>query len=159
MQQKLIFVFTLLASLLAACATAPTASTSANPANSLNSPLVAVPAQANAPRGAVLLEIERSGGIAGKTERKVMYANGELTVNETTMAHLGSDAAQKLVADLTAAGFFTLQDSYRSRCNDCYQYRITLTSATQTKTVSYVEDGQLSAEVTKVINELKRINE
>ena len=88
-----------------------------------------------------------------------MYANGELTVNETTKAQLGADAAQKLVADLTTAGFFSLQDSYRSRCNDCYQYRITLTSATQTKTVSYVEDGQLPDALTKVINELKRINE
>jgi hypothetical protein len=156
MQQKIKIVSIVLAGLLAACAT-PAASNPAAPSGPLNSPIAAAPAQANAPRGAPVIEIERSGGIAGKTEKTVMYANGELTINEATTARLGADAAQKLVADLDAAGFFALQGSYKSRCNDCFQVRVTVTNATQTKTVSYIEDGQLPDAVTKVITVLAAI--
>jgi Fe-S cluster biogenesis protein NfuA len=151
MQHKLKFVSMVLAGLLAACAT-PAASNPAAPSGPINSPIAAAPAQANnAPRGAPVIEIERSGGIAGKTEKTVVYANGELTLNEATTSQLGASAVQKWVADLDAAGFFALQGSYKSRCNDCFHVRVTVTNATQTKTVAYIE------EVTRVNNVLTTI--
>ena len=157
MRQNLKFALIVWVGLLAACATSPASSKPAA-TGPLNSPVVAAPAQANAPRGGPVIEIERSGGIAGKTEKTVVYANGELTLNEVATSQLGAGAAQKLVADLDAAGFFALEGSYRSRCNDCYQYRVTVTSPTQTKTVSYVEDGQLPDALTKVTAVLATIN-
>ncbi len=156
MQHKLKFVSMVLVGFLAACAT-PAASNPAAPSGALNSPLAAAPAQANAPRGGSVIEIERSGGIAGKTEKTVVYANGELTLNEVTTSQPGANAAQKWVADLDAAGFFALQGSYKSRCNDCFQVRVTITKAAQTKTMTYIEDGQLPDEVTKVANVLATI--
>jgi hypothetical protein len=163
MRQKLIGALLILSSVLAACATPPASQPSApsapNPSGALTSPLVAAPAQANAPSGAPLIEIERSGGIAGKTVRTVVYANGALHINDAGTAQLGADAAQKLVADLDAAGFFTLQESYRSRCNDCFEYRITVHSPKQTKTISYVQDGQMPEEVAKVTTVLAMIQD
>ena len=157
MRQKLLFICVMLTSQLAACAIAPPPPAASAPAKPLNSPTVTAPPPAAAPRGEPVIEIERSGGIAGKSSRTVVYANGELMVNNAATAQLGTSAAQKLVADLEAAGFFALQEGYRSRCNDCYQYRITVTGPTQTKTVSYVEDGKLPDDVMKVIAVLATI--
>ncbi len=88
-----------------------------------------------------VIVLERSGGFAGRTQTWTVYADGQV-VSGQGERQVAPELVSQFVAGLSALGFFNLQDAYgqNTQCRDCYNYRLTVNSGGQTKTVSFVDN-------------------
>lgn len=89
----------------------------------------------------VVITYQMSGGFAGITQQWAIYADGRITRSDGREWQITPAEVEQLLADIKAAGFFDLGDSYMSlnTCCDRFTYVITVNSDDQTKTVTTID--------------------
>ncbi len=92
------------------------------------------------PAGAVLV-LQRSGGIAGLSERWVVYADGRLENSSGRQWQAAPQEVARLVADVERLGFFELDSRYvpLNTCCDRFLYELTVRSGERSHTVTVLE--------------------
>lgn len=90
--------------------------------------------------GAVIT-YQMSGGFAGKTQQWAIYADGRITRSDGREWQITPAEVEQLLADIKAAGFFELGDSYMplNTCCDRITYTLTVKSDDQVKTVTTMD--------------------
>ena len=102
-----------------------------------------------------LITFSKHGGLKGGDDVWTVNAGGAVQAGKSVKGTLAPDTLKKLVADIEAAGFFDLQDSYKNaKCNDCFEYVITVNNNGKTKSVSAIDDGHLPPTLLKVLETL-----
>jgi hypothetical protein len=91
-----------------------------------------------------VIVVKRSGGIAGQTATWAVYSDGRIMAGGGPERHITPDQVTQLVTGIQTLGFFNLQSSYgqNTACRDCFNYELTVTGGSQTKTVTFVESPQ-----------------
>lgn len=146
--KRQMFVLLMVAALIAGCSAVqaqggPTAQDIVEPQTTANAHLVNtdVP-EGKTPTNGVIVVFERSGGLAGISEKFTFYADGRLELIDGSFQQLDASKVLSLARDIEGLGFFDLKDAYGvfSQCNDCFTYSLTVTSGERTKTIT-TKDG------------------
>jgi hypothetical protein len=109
--------------------------------------------------GAVL-ELEQSGGIAGRIEKWTVYADGRIESSTGKSQRVPTEDIQQALTDLEEIGVYKLQDSYGmfTSCRDCFNLTLTVNNGSQVKTISAVEgDTNTPDEVWKVFDRVNQL--
>ncbi len=123
----------------------------------------AVPTSKPIPTGAgsagpVVIEVERTGGIAGTLQWWKVYASGQVQMGPQAATYqFPPEDVSNMVDQVIAAGFFDLENAYgtSSSCRDCFSTKITVTSGGKIKTVAIVEGAAgVPPEVTAVFTQV-----
>jgi hypothetical protein len=90
--------------------------------------------------GAVII-YERSGGVAGETDRWAVYPDGRIVSSDSQDQQVTEQEVSELLDEIEALGFFEMQGSYGplDACCDRFIYRITVLRGDEMKTVHAVE--------------------
>ena len=96
----------------------------------------AVSAESPAAEG-IALVYARSGGLAGVSERWVIYDDGRVVTGDGQEAYVMAKAVTQFVRDAEKLGFFEMASRYMSKntCCDRFTYEIMIRSADRTNTV------------------------
>ena len=102
-----------------------------------------------------IITFRRQGGLAGGEEMWTVNASGAVQSGKGAQGTMAADDLKKLMAEIEADGFFNLQDNYKNaKCNDCYEYQITVNNNGKLKSVTATDDGHLPPELTNVLGKL-----
>lgn len=95
---------------------------------------------AGKPGGAVIV-YERSGGLAGVSDRRAVYPDGRIVSSEGQERWGTEQEVAELLDEVEALGFFEMQDAYGplNACCDRFIYQITILRGDKAKTVRVVE--------------------
>jgi hypothetical protein len=140
-----------------------TAATEAGPEVSVEG--AAAEAAATAPArgeaGEPVIVFRRGGGLAGRSDEWLIYADGTVQAADGTAQAVAPEAVSALLTGLEALGFFEMEAAYGrdSQCADCYQYEITVVHNGQKKTVATLDAaadapavlGQMIAQIQQLI--------
>ncbi len=87
---------------------------------------------------------ERTGGYAGLTDHWEIFADGRITNSNGREWAVDSTDVTQLHNEITALGFFSLESRYipKNECCDRFTYSITVTSSTQTFTITALEQAK-----------------
>jgi hypothetical protein len=115
----------------------PSAIPTAGPATSIASP---VPATQVAPPGVWMIELLRTGGIAGLAQEARIESSGQATFKDqraqrTVTRTLNASQQSALATLIDGSGFFAQAATQVSPCADCFQLKITLTMNARTQIV------------------------
>jgi hypothetical protein len=93
--------------------------------------------------GEPVIVFKRGGGLAGRSDEWLIYADGTVQAADGTRKTVAPEEVAALLAGLEARGFFELQAAYGrdSQCADCYQYELTVVHDGQKKTVTTVDSA------------------
>lgn len=89
----------------------------------------------------VVMTYERSGGIAGISERWLIYSDGSIVSAEGRGGQVSADKVKALLARIEAAGFFSWQASYQpaNPCCDRMTQVLTVTIGEKTHRVQVLD--------------------
>lgn len=92
----------------------------------------------------VAIVLRREGGFVGRKDLWTIYNAGRVESNKGDIQQIGKEAVSALLQDLTAHGFFDLQDRYiNPGCADCYEYTLTVHYQGNIKTVQANDAGKM----------------
>lgn len=91
--------------------------------------------------GGAVIVYERSGGLAGVSDRWAVYPDGRVVSSEGQERWVTEQEVTELLDEIEALGFFEMQGSYGplDACCDRFTYRITVVRGDEAKTVRAVE--------------------
>jgi hypothetical protein len=150
MANKFLFASLALLLIMTACAPANVPAPTASPEEQTASP-------------EIVIVYHRSGGFAGTDDTWTIAADGTVTHEGQSAAkpqQLTSAQMDELTAAIRAANFMSLEDSYVSEytCCDRYQYEITVTIGSQSKTVQTIDASPTApAELNQLIDVLNQL--
>ena len=75
-------------------------------------------------------------------------------------ASVSADAVSALLTDIEQLGFYKLNDAYGrlSKCNDCYQYQLTVNGPAGSKTVTAVPEApDMPPALTQIIEKINTV--
>lgn len=89
----------------------------------------------------VVITYERSGGIAGISERWLIYSDGSIVSAEGRGGQVSAEKVKALLARIETAGFFTWQESYQpaNPCCDRMTQVLTVTLGGKTHRVQVLD--------------------
>lgn len=164
MKQALIFLCLIM--ILAACATLPgpksQAEAGGTPTAENSAVQVTGTADYQGSKGAdiPMIVLERSGGLAGITEKWSFYSDGRVVSDKRGEQKMDPAQIKVLVDELISQKFSSLPESSGpvNNCNDCYQYSITMNVNGTSKTITAVEGApSTSADVMKVVDAINNL--
>ncbi len=101
----------------------------------------------------ILLTLRREGGFAGRRDLWTLYKAGRIETNKGETHQIGEAAVAALLVDLTASGFFELQDDYRNpNCADCFEYTLSVNANGKRKTVRTNDAGKMPDALRQIID-------
>lgn len=118
------------------------------------------------PERVLVINYQKSGGLAGVEERWLICSDGFVRVTTNGSEGRGNVRA-RAVADLLKLikkeGFYSFKDSYGfpSNCNDCFTYRVAVNvgggGKVVWKVVTTVDGADAPAELWSIIGELNKL--
>ncbi|PJF47590.1 MAG: hypothetical protein D6709_01425 [Chloroflexi bacterium] len=135
---------------LAGCAVAP-------PPRPARTPAAPPPAATRASaESEIEIAFQISGGIGGIERSWVIRGDGSVMDHNGKTYALPPAQVAQLLAELTAAGFFELDETYEDiACADCFAYSITVNDGQRAKRVRMLNGGQLPEQAQRVVGALR----
>jgi hypothetical protein len=135
--KNLVYLTLLLALFLGACASAQATDLSSKSLPESSAQPTSLPSDAE-------IEYTRSGGLIGKSETWLIYANGQVSGPGGTKGNIEPVIVSQLVSDFDAIGVSNFppagsEENYT--CNDCYTYQVTIRSNGEVRTFT-AKDAQ-----------------
>lgn len=149
-------ILLLIVVLLAGCASQPQTDNSGPKGGVTIQPSSTPEADANTP----VIVLERSGGIAGGTEKWTVYADGRVVSDKNLETRINTADLTKLLSKIQDLGFFDMPDQTKvmSKCNDCFIYTLTINHNGKSKSATIVEgDSNTPALLTQVLGEVNQL--
>jgi hypothetical protein len=129
MKSAILFLIIILG-LLSACAPAASPTATNQPAATAAAP--------GKESDQLMIHYKSSGGIAGKINEIAIYADGRIVTSEAGERQVDPALVTQLLADIQAAGFLELKESYGAlaMCNDCMSYEISVNDGGKMKKIT-----------------------
>jgi hypothetical protein len=105
-----------------------------------------------------IIVYQREGGFAGRSEKWTFYPTGRIVAGDGTEWQVPAEQVKPLFDLAESPDFWNLNDSYPANaCADCYVHTLTVYQKGETKTVTFVEDGDLPATLQQTLDEINKL--
>jgi hypothetical protein len=97
--------------------------------------------QSTAQLVSAVVVLRRTGGFAGVNDEYTIYTDGNISLPKGKETQVSSEDVVQLLDKIQELGFFEMEASYGklSKCNDCFNYSLSVDWDGQQKTVTAVE--------------------
>jgi hypothetical protein len=91
--------------------------------------------------GGAAIVYERSGALAGISERWTIYTDGRIVSDQGQEYSVPPERVSSLLSEIESLGFFEMSDTSGrfSPCRDCFTYRITVSNHGRVRAVMAVD--------------------
>lgn len=122
---------------------------------------LASPVPENASKKAeAVIELERSGGLAGKTQQWRIYQDGRIVATPGRESVIAEGQVATLLAAVTSLEVFNLEDVYGrgTQCRDCFTIQLTVRSGGRVKTIVAVPEAtDTPAQLNKILDQINNV--
>lgn len=149
-------VLLLILILLVGCSAQPQVNNSGSKGGVTVQPGPSSQVDANAP----VIILERSGGLAGGSEKWTVYADGRVVSGKNVETRVKPSDLTNLLTKIQDTGFLDSpeQTKVMTKCNDCYVYTMTINYLGKSKSVTIVEgDSNTPAQLTQLLGDVNQL--